>query len=84
MLESKSMFAKRIGRPLDYVQKMCNRGVFPTDERGRVIVEQAVRQYNMRHRGRPKKRGALVSVQVRVRPGQIREIKQIAKIMTKQ
>lgn len=78
------MFARRIGRPLNYVVQMCKRGVFPTDERGRVMVESAMRWYNAHRRGRPQKRGALVNVVVRVRPGQIREIKQIAKIMTKQ
>lgn len=83
MMESKSMFARRIGRPLNYVIQMCKRGVFPTDDNGRVMVESAMRWYNAHKRGRPQKWGALVPVVVHVRPGQIREIKQIAKIMIK-
>lgn len=80
--ESKSMFAKRIGRDVRYVSKLCANGRLPTDERGFIIVGPALIAYAHRpRRGRPKKHGALVKVVVRVRPGQSRKIKSMANIL---
>ena len=81
MYESKSMFAKRIGRTLDYVQKMCNRGVFVINDRGFVDVDASLLKYKNRARGRPKTNNKLIKVNVWVRPGQAQKIKRIAKIL---
>ena len=55
MLESKSMFAKRIRKPICWVVMYCKRGIFPTDHRGFVYVDAALRAFQHgRKRGRPR------------------------------
>lgn len=70
MIESKSMFAKRIKKPIWWVSKYCSRGIIPTDSRGFVIVEEALKKINNRKRGRPKKAKSqkFVRFQVFVQP----------------
>lgn len=78
MLESKSMFAKRIKKPICWVSMYCKRGILPTNERGMIIVERALDILN----NNKKHKVALVPVTVLVRPGQKHKIKRMAKILS--
>ena len=82
MIESKSMFARRIGKPIAYVSVMCKRGVFPVDARGFVLTDAALAAYRGRRKvGRPAEKGKRVRVTVYVKAGEIRKIKRIASIL---
>lgn len=82
MYESKSMFAKRIKKPICWVVMYCKRGVFPTNERGFVFVPDALKAFNNpRHRGRPRKESSerIIPVRVFVRRRQRKVIIEVAK-----
>lgn len=54
-IESKSMFAKRIKKSVQFVSVYCKRGIFPINDRGFVLVEDALREFKKRRNpGRPK------------------------------
>ncbi len=83
MYESKSMFAKRIGKSIAYVSKMCAVGAFPVNDRGFVDVDASLLKYKNRRRvGRPRTE-KLQRVVVRVRPGQVNKIKKMAYVLRK-
>jgi hypothetical protein len=54
MVESKSMFARRIKKPLWYVTRHVKRGNIVLDARGRVQVEQSRERLSKLKPGRPK------------------------------
>ena len=82
MIESKSRFARRIGKSIEWVCAYCRRGVIPTNDRGYVFVEEATRALmHRRRRGRPKVEhdDAIVLVPVFVRRRQKKVIIEVAK-----
>lgn len=54
MYESKSYFAKRIGKSIDYVSQNVKRGHIIVNERGFVDVERSLEGIKKIHRGRPR------------------------------
>lgn len=82
MIESKSRFARRIGKSIEWVCAYCRRGVIPTNDRGYVFVEEAARALlHRRPRGRPRKEKseAIIPVRVWVRRRQKKVIIEVAK-----
>ena len=54
MYESKSRFARRIGKKMDYVAHNVRRGHIVVNERGFVDVERSLDNLRKIRRGRPK------------------------------
>lgn len=82
MIESKSRFARRIGKSVDWVCSYCRRGVIPVNDRGFVHVEAAIAALRRRRpRGRPAipRNEQIIPVRVYVRRRQKRFIKQTAR-----
>lgn len=82
MIESKSRFARRIGKPVKFVSEYCRRGVLPTNEHGFVIVEQALKVLaDRRRRGRPRvdPNERIIPMRVWVRRRQKKVVKQLVK-----
>lgn len=84
MIESKSRFARRIGKSVWWVSVYCRRGIIPTNERGFVMVDVALKRLSSRRRrGRPSlpRADLIVPVRVWVRRRQKRVIQEIAREM---
>ncbi len=82
MIESKSRFARRIGKSVDWVCSYCRRGIIPVNDRGYVQVEAAIAALRRRRsRGRPALPPSeqIIRVRVYVRRRQKRFIKQTAR-----
>lgn len=82
MIESKSRFARRIGKPIWWVGIYVRRGIIPVNDHGFVQVEAAIAAL---HRRRPRGRPALprdeqiIPVRVYVRRRQKKAIIEMAK-----
>lgn len=82
MVESKSRFARRIGKSVWWVAVYVRRGIIPVSDRGFVLVDDALRALaNRRRRGRPRlaRSEQIVRVGVYVRRRQRKVIIDIAK-----
>lgn len=82
MIESKSRFARRIGKPIWWVGIYVRRGIIPVNDRGFVLVDGALAILRKpRKRGRPRvpKSEQIVRVGVYVRRRQKKAIIEAAK-----
>lgn len=82
MIESKSRFARRIGKPVKFVSEYCRRGVLPTNDHGFIMVEDALKALATRRRpGRPRveRSEQIIPVRVWVRRRQKKVVQQLVK-----